>query len=119
LLLVACNRPEASDQGAPAPAPAAQKLAAVTAPATPSLAPADPGRDDLAAFEQALVRKFDRSQMTTRPLAGGGLLHVPNGHPSHAAIVIRNPDGTLKRGCVSSPAEVSALLQKMRDGAGQ
>jgi hypothetical protein len=121
LLLAACSRPEAGEQGAssPPPAPAAQKLAAVTVPAAPSLTAVDPGLDGLAAFEQALARKFDRSQMTARPLAGGGILHVPNGHPAHAAIVIRNPDGTLKRGCVSSPAEVSALLQKVRDGAGQ
>jgi len=121
LLLVACSRPEAGDQNAaaPAPEPAAQKLAAVTAPTPPSLTPADPGLDGLVTFEQALARKFDRSQMTTRPLVGGGFLHVPNGHAAHAAILVRNPDGTFKRECVSSSAEVSALVQKMRDGAGQ
>lgn len=119
LLLAACNQREASDQGVPAPAPTAQKLAAVTVPAAPSLTPADPGQDDLAAFEQALARKFDRSQMTTRPLPGGGILHSSNGHAAHVAIVARHPDGTLKRECVSSPAEVSALMQKLRNGAGQ
>ena len=121
LLLVACSRPEAGEPGAPAsaPAPAVQKLAAVTAPAAPSLTPVDPVRVDLDAFEQALVRKLDRSQMSARPLPGGGILHQPNGHAAHAAILVRKPDGTLKRECVSSSAEVSALVQKMRDGAGQ
>ena len=121
LLLVACSRPEAGDQGAaaPTPAPAAQKLAAVTAQAALSLTPVDPVRGELDAFAQALVGKLDRSQMSTRPLPGGGILHMPNGHAAHAAILVRNPDGTFKRECVSSSAEVSALVQKMRDGAGQ
>lgn len=119
LALGACSQREANDEGAQAPAPAAQRLAAVTPPAAPSLAPVDPVRGDLGAFEQALVDKLDRSQMTTRPLSGGGVLHIPNGHASHAAILVRHPDGTLRRECVSSSAEVSALVQKMRDGVGQ
>lgn len=119
LALVACGQREASDQGAPPSAPAGQKLAAVTAPATPSLVAVEPVRDDLDAFEQALARKFDRSPMTTRPLPGGGVLHVPNGHVAHAAILVRRPDGTLRRECVSSSAEVSALVQQMRNGDGQ
>ena len=119
LVLGACGQREASDKGAPAPAPAVQKLAAVTPLAAPSLGPVDPVRDDVDAFEQALARKFDRSQVTDRPLPGGGVLHIPNGHVAHAVILVRQPDGTFRRECVSSSAEVSALVKKMRDGAGQ
>ena len=119
LLLVACNRTEVGDQGAPTPAPAVQRLAVVTAPAAPSPTPVEPVRLDLDAFEQALVHKLDRSQMSSRPLPGGGILNTQNGHVAHAAILVRNPDGTLRSECISSPTEASALVQRMRNGAGQ
>ena len=115
---VACSRTEAGDQAAPAPnpAPSAQRLATVTTPAAPS----QPNGDGLAAFAQAVASKFDRSHMTTRPAGpAGGILHIPNGYAAHATILVRNPDGTLRSACVSSPAEVSALVKQVRNGADQ
>ena len=113
---VTCNRIEAGEQAAPAPAPSAQRLAAVTTPAAPS----QPNGDGLAAFAQAVASKFDRSHMTTRPAGpAGGILHIPNGYAAHATILVRNPDGTLRSACVSSPAEVSALVKQVRNGADQ
>ena len=116
--LAACNQTEAGE--ANATAPVARRLAEVRpSAAPPSPAATHPTSDGLDAFTQALARKVDRSQMTTRPLPGGGFLHSPNGRAAHAAVLVRNSDGTLKRECVSSPAEVSALTRKMREGAGQ
>jgi hypothetical protein len=125
LALAACSRIEASDRTAPARSPerAAQKSAVAPVPAapspSPSLVPTQPGRDDLGAFEQALARKFDPARMSTRPAPGGGILHVPNGRAAHAAVLVRNPDGTLRRECISSSAEASALVKQLRDGAAQ
>ena len=120
--LGACNQTEANQPGESASAKvlAGQKFAAIAPPAAPSPTPTDPANDALDGFAQALGRTLDRSQMISRPAsAAGGILHLPNGHAAHAAVVVRGPDGRLKRDCVSSPAEVSALVHKMRDGAGQ
>jgi hypothetical protein len=128
LALTACSRIEASDPSAPAqsPAPAAQKLAVATAPSAPaasapslSLVPTQPGGADLDAFEQTLRGKLDSARMVTRPAPGSGTLHIPNGHVAHAAVLVRAPDGTLRRECISSPAEASALVNQMRNGAAQ
>jgi len=125
-VLGACNQAEANHPGVTAPAApsAAQKLAptepAPTESAPTESAPTESANDGLDGFAQALVRTLDRSQMITRPASdAGGILHIPNGRAAHAAVLVRGPDGRLRRECVSSPAEVSALVQKMRDGAGQ
>jgi hypothetical protein len=122
---LACSRSEPTDQSPPAPLsePAAQGLAAA-APrtASPAVGPLQlqPGQDSLDAFAQALVRTLDPSLMSTRPAsAAGGTLHIPNGYAAHAAILVRRPDGTLRTTCVSSSAEVSALVNQIRNGAGQ
>ena len=110
----ACSRIEAGDQPAPTPdhAPTAQRLAA----APPSLTTAAPER--LAAFQQALAHRLDRSRMTTRPAsAQGGVINIPNGYAAHASVLVRQPDGTLRAACVSSPAEVAALVKQVRNGA--
>jgi len=120
-VLGACNQAEANHPGVTAPATpsAAQKLAP-TEPAPTESAPTESANDGLDGFAQALVRTLDRSQMITRPASdAGGILHIPNGRAAHAAVLVRGPDGRLRRECVSSSAEVSALVQKMRDGAGQ
>ena len=124
-LFVACSRMDATEQIPPAakPEPSTQALAAsppTASPAVGSLQPAQPGPDRLDTFAQGLARTLDPSRMSTRPAsAAGGTLHIPNGYAAHAAIVVRNPDGTLKTTCVSSAAEVSALVKQIRSGAGQ
>jgi hypothetical protein len=122
---LACSRIESTDQSPPAPIRerAAQGLAP-PAPRTVSLAVGplqlQPRQDRLDAFAQALARTLDPSQMSTRPVsAEGGTLHIPNGYAAHAAILVRRPDGTLKTTCVSSSAEVSALVNQIRNGASQ
>ena len=124
-LLLACSRMESTDQSPPAPLRerAAQGLAAA-APRTASPAGGplqlQPGQDGLDAFALALARTLDPSLMSTRPAsAEGGTLHIPNGYAAHAAILVRRPDGTLRTTCVSSAAEVSALANQIRNGAGQ
>ena len=110
----ACSRIEAGDPAAPTPnhAATAQRLAATP----PSLTTAAPER--LAAFQQALAHRLDRSRMTTRPAsAQGGVINIPNGYAAHASVLVRQPDGTLRSACVSSPAEVAALVKQVRNGA--
>jgi hypothetical protein len=118
---LACTR-DAGDQGAPTPnpAPSTPGLAAAPPLAAPSLEPSQPGRDGLAVFEQTLARTLDPSRKSTRPVSSGdGVLHIPNGYAAHASILVRQPDGTLRSACVSSTAEVSALVNEIRNGAGQ
>lgn len=117
-----CSRIEASDQGSPALSPerAVQGLAAVSQPAVGAQQPLQPGDDGLDAFAQKLAHTLDPSRISDRPAsAGGGILHSPNGYAAHAAVLVRRPDGTLRTACVSSAAEVSALVNQIRNGAGQ
>ncbi len=122
---VTCTRIEAGEQSSPAPnhERPAQELAAATAPTPLPAAGAKPlqaGQDGLDAFAQALAHTLDPSRISTRPaLPEGGTLHIPNGYAAHAAILVRQPDGTLRTTCVSSAAEVSALVKQMRNGADQ
>ncbi len=124
-LFLACSRIEPTDQSPPAPLRerAAQgPAAAAPQTASPAVGPLQlqPGQDGLDAFAQALARTLDPSRMSTRPAsAQGGTLHIPNGYAAHAAILERRPDGTLRTSCISSAAEVSALVNQMRNGAGQ
>ena len=126
VLPVGCDRTDASASHAlVARSESAVQKQALSAVATPTTAtatpnPAAPGRDGLDDLKQVLARKFDPSQMLTRPASPqGGTLHIPNGHVAHAAILVKNPDGTLRRACVSSSAEVSALGDQLRQGGGQ
>ena len=73
--------------------------------------------DNLVGFEQSLQSRFDRSRVITRELPGGGVLHVPNGHADHVAILVKGPDGKLRRECVSSSAEVATVVKRLREGA--
>lgn len=107
-------------------APQNQALSATSAPsvAATSLSPSTPGQagiagldDGLDEFKQALARKFDRSRWRERPATPqGGILHKPDGQAVHAAIVVKNSDGTVRTECVSSSAEVSALVEEIRKG---
>jgi hypothetical protein len=72
--------------------------------------------DNLDRFERSLQRRFDRSQVIARELPGGGVLHVPNGHADHLAILVKGSDGKLRRECVSSSAEVAAVVKRLREG---
>jgi len=93
-------------------APEKQALQVNVAPS-----PSTPANDGLDEFKQALARKFDRSRWRERPATPqGGILHKPNGQAVHAAIVVKNSDGTVTTECVSSSAEVSALVEEMRKG---
>jgi hypothetical protein len=98
-------------------APQRQALSATVAPSTAatSLSASTPVDDGLDEFKEALARKFDRSRWRERPASPqGGILHMPNGQAVHAAIVVKDPDGTVRTECVSSSAEVSALVDEIR-----
>lgn len=109
---------------APVESPQGQALAATVAPSP--AAPGTPGRVDLDEFEQALLHKLARTRgrgasaqppaSEAAPVPGGGILHMPDGQGVHAAILVKNPDGTVRRECVSSAAEVSALVEELRKG---
>ena len=108
LPMAGCMREDSPGQ-APGPAEPAPALAA--APVA-SQQPVQRLRQDREQFRRALVRKFDASQMVTQQLsAGDGILHVPNGHVAHAMVAVKNPDGTASRHCLSSAAEVEALMK--------
>ncbi|HEX7507420.1 MAG TPA: hypothetical protein VF550_11655 [Polyangia bacterium] len=115
-----CDRTEPSE-----PHPSSAESTARAQPAAPaasaaslSLNPTQPGQPDgLDDLKQVLARKFDPAQMLTRPASPqGGILHIPNGWVAHAAILVKNSDGTVRRECVSSSAEVSALVEQVRGG---
>jgi hypothetical protein len=118
VLAVGCTQGEG---GAPSaspstPAPTMQDRAA----ASPTPMAVQPLRGNLATFAESLGRKLDRSHAPTPvALPEGGILNVPNGHVAHASVLVRGPDGRLRSACVSSPAEVSALVQQMNAGAGR
>ena len=101
------------------PAPQRQARSAALAPeaAAPSLSSSTPADDGLDEFKQALARKLDRSRWRERRASPqGGILHKPGGQAEHAAILVKNPDGTVRWECVSSTAEVSALVEEIRRG---
>jgi hypothetical protein len=107
---------ESSPRALPAATAASVAPLNPTQPGQPGQ-PEDDGLDDL---KQVLARKFDPAQMLTRPASPqGGILHVPNGRVAHAVILVKNSDGTVRRECVSSSAEVSALVQQVRKGGSQ
>jgi hypothetical protein len=120
LLAVGCTQSEGGNPSAPTPpsAPTLPDRAAQAAAAPPSAT--QPVRGDLTAFAETLGRKLDRSRAPTSvALPEGGILNRPNGHVAHASVLVRGPDGKLRSACVSSPAEVNALVQQLNAGAGQ
>ncbi len=125
-LPIGCGQTDSSEHHAPAARresaaqkPAPSKATASSTPA-PTLDPTRPVPDGLDDLKQVLARKFDPAQMITRPASPqGGVLHIPNGWVAHAAVVVKNPDGTVRRACVSSNAEVSALVEQQRKRGGQ
>jgi hypothetical protein len=88
-----------------------EAVARTSSPIVPTQA-----NDSLDGFEQSLKRRFDRSRVVARELPGGGVLHVPNGHADHVAILVKGPDGKLRRECVSSSAEVATVMKRLREG---
>ena len=117
LLAVGCTQSEGGGPSAPTPSPAGSMQERAAA-ATPSAS--RPLRDDLATFAQNLGRKLDRSRgPTSVALPEGGFLNIPNGHVAHASVMVRGPDGKLHTACVSSPAEVNALVERVQTGAGR
>jgi len=107
--IVGCN---ANVDPSSASAPTEEEAATHTSYSTVAVRP----NDNLAGFEQSLQRRFDRSRVLVRELPGGGVLHVPNGHADHVAILVKGPDGKLRRECVSSSAEVAAVVKRLREG---
>lgn len=109
---------ESSAQALPA------TVASSTAAARPS--PNPPGPVSLDEFKQALLFKVDRSrwhgpkaQRLAHPRPGlpeGAVLELPDGQGVHATVVVKEPDGTVRTECISSSAEVSALVEEMRKG---
>ncbi len=120
-LSAACTEAEGGGVTAPnaTAATTAQHRAAAAAVTTGS--PSAPVvHPDLASFAETLGRKLDHrreSQQSASPR--GGILNIPNGHVAHASVLVRGPDGQLQSACVSSPAEVSALLQRVQARVGQ
>jgi hypothetical protein len=105
ILPMAGCMPEDSLGQAPSPTEPASALAASQPPVPHAL-------QDREQFRRTLVRKFDASQIVTQQLSvGDGVLYVPNGHVAHAMVAVKNADGTVSRHCLSSSAEVEALMK--------
>jgi hypothetical protein len=132
-LLLAGALPLGCDRPASPPDPRATQVAAAegqTQSATPAPAATSPtptpGNDDLDEFKQALLHKVDRARWrgpkaqrhaSERPAGpAGAILHLPDGQDVHATILVKEPDGTVRSECVSSAAEVSALVEEIRKG---
>ena len=117
LSFAGCMRQDLHDLAASATAP--QTAVARPAPATPEAVrpPTPRAAYTREQFRQALSRKLDAAQVAARQVpAGGGVLHAPNGWAAHAVVAVRNPDGTISRHCVSSSAEVTALMNQTSTG---
>jgi hypothetical protein len=117
LSIVGCTRQDLPDPTASAAAP----QVAVPGPAAAAPEPVRPPNPRVVytreQFRQALSRKLDVAQVATQQVsAGDGVLHVPNGWATHAMVAVRNPDGTISRHCVSSSAEVTALMNRTSSG---
>lgn len=121
LSLLGCAQTEDGTQLAPVSAPAvAPTIRSLTAATGPGPSVSHPGAGDLAGFAAALERKLDHGRESSRAASpGGGILNIPNGHVAHASVLVRGPDGKLHSACVSSPAEVSALLRRVAAGGGK
>ena len=112
------------DDSSPGAAGGADRQASSLGAAAPMAAPpssekpALPTPQDRDRFRRALEHKLDVSQVIARQGApGAGILHVPNGRVAHAVVAVKNADGTVSARCLSSPAEVEALMKQ--SGAGQ
>jgi hypothetical protein len=102
----------AQKQALAAPTPASKSPRSIT--------PTEPANDGLDELKQALARRFDRAQMLTQPVSPqGGIHYIPNGLAEHATVLVKYPDGTVRKECVSSSAEVSALVEQVRKGGVQ
>jgi hypothetical protein len=109
LPMAGCIREDSPGQ-APSPTEPAPALAAAPVPSQQAVPQVLQDREQ---FRRSLARKFDVSQMVTQQLsAGDGILHVPNGHVAHAMVAVKNADGTARRQCLSSAAEVEALMHQ-------
>ena len=88
-------------------------------PATPSVETTLPVADR-EQFRQALTRKFDATRVTRHQASPDGMvLYSPSGRVSHAVVAVRNADGTVGKHCISSEAELSALMKQPGAGAEQ
>jgi hypothetical protein len=86
---------------------------------SPSVQAKQPGQDR-EQFRQALTRRFDAKRMLKQQvLPDGTILYAPNGRVAHAVVGVRNADGTLGKHCISSEAELSALMTEPGAGAEQ
>lgn len=101
---------------APVSASPTPRQPSASAHAALSATPTQP-TDEMQAFEQGLVQRFDRSRVKEQELPGGAVLEIPNGFAGHAAVLVKGPDGKLRRECVSSAAEVTAVVKRVREGA--
>jgi hypothetical protein len=112
-LAAGCAREDSPGQAAALADPKPPVPVAVAPDPVPSAQPAEQAAQERVRFRQALARKFDPSQMLTRALpSGDGILHVPNGHVAHAMVAVKNADGTVRGHCLSSSAEVEALMEQ-------
>jgi hypothetical protein len=97
----------------------AHATVATEVPATPSVHVPKLGTDR-ELFRQALVRKFDVTRVTDhQALPDGTVLYAPSGRVAHAVVGVRNSDGTLAKHCISSEAELSALMKQPGAGVEQ
>jgi hypothetical protein len=109
-LMMGCQREVLSSE---APSPTDPPGAAPAMAPVPSQQPVQYVPEERERFRQTLARRFDVSQMVTQQLSGGdGVLHVPNGYVAHAMVAVKEADGRVRGHCLSSSAEVEALMKQ-------
>jgi hypothetical protein len=66
-----------------------------------------------AQFRKDMAHRFDASRVTVHHLPEGGDLYLPNGYAPHAMMMVKNPDGTFGKHCVSSSEEAEELANQI------
>jgi hypothetical protein len=116
LSLVGCAR---DDAPSPAAAPP-ESLAKAQAPTIEQQAPVRPARPRMMRtpdqFRKDMAHRFDASRVTVHHLPEGGDLFLPNGWAPHTMMMVKNPDGTFSKRCVSSYEEAEDLVNQISAG---
>jgi hypothetical protein len=111
-----CAREDASSGADPQQPQAQVKSAATVTAATATPASAK----DREHFGQVLKNKFDAGRVVKWQESPDGPVFVkPNGRAAHAVVAVKNSDGTISRHCLSSAAEVEALMNRSNQGSEQ
>jgi len=116
--IVGCSREDSalakSGESEEPPKPRIQSAPVAATTATPTSA------RDREHFGQVLKDKFDVGRAVKWQESPDGPIFVkPSGRVAHAVVAVKNPDGTISRHCLSSAAEVDALMNRAAKGAEQ